>query len=35
MGPPSKKVIGREAERVRHALDKWENPLSKEEMHFI
>jgi hypothetical protein len=35
IGLTSKKVIESEAERVRRALDKGENPLSEEEMHFI
>ncbi len=35
MGPPGRKTMGSELARVREALDKRENPLSEEEMHFI
>jgi hypothetical protein len=35
MGPPGKKTMGSVAARVLDALDKGENPLSEEEMHFI
>ncbi len=35
LGPPSKKTMGSKAARVRDALDKREDPLSEEEIHFI
>ncbi len=35
MGPPGRKTMGSESARMHDALDKRENPLSEEEIHFI